>query len=62
MNIKRMMLNERSQTKMCKYRMILFIQNSRKCKLIYVTESELWFPGDKGGMGDEAKRTDYKGP
>ena len=42
--------------------MILFIQNSRKCKLIYVTEAELWFPGDKGGMGDEAKRTDYKGP
>lgn len=39
-NLKIIVLDERSQTKMITYYMNLFLQNSRKYSLIRVTESE----------------------
>ena len=39
MNLKTIILNERSQTEKNVYGMVSFVYNSRKCKLIYMTAS-----------------------
>lgn len=56
MNLKIIILSEKTQTKQNTYCMILLIEKSSKCKLIYHRKADHWLPKDKGdtsGMEQE---------